>query len=261
MFAACSTDDGDDNDGGTSLGSLPSLPTDDDPNLAYITSEAEAKALLTALKPAFGSVGNQVQSLIEHAQDDSSDEGNWNISGNTFIDGLKVTSKGSNTYKATPPNFMNEGYTNPKVGDNVQMSSSMETAVDITKDKTESGVVIYQGSKVEQKEKESGSYSITAVSLSPLNIKIRISGSGEESAVYTLTVSSGGKGGKIILDARQSGSLSTDYIYTGDDDDDFPDMALKYSGSLTVYGADDAVIYSLPINNEATYETATAYFD
>jgi hypothetical protein len=67
MFTACSTDDGGSDDGGTSPGSLPSLPIDDDPTLAYVASEAEAKALLTALKPAFGSVGDQVQSLIENA--------------------------------------------------------------------------------------------------------------------------------------------------------------------------------------------------
>jgi hypothetical protein len=153
----------------------------------------------------------------------------------------------------------------PAVDDNTQESSSSVTTVELTGNKEVSGVVIYQGSKIEQKETESGSYRITSVSLASFNMTMHISESEAESAVYTLTASSGGKGGKIILDAHLSESLSTDYTYsfTGGDDDDFPEPSIKYSGSLTVYGAGDAVIYTLtlPINNEATYETATDYFD
>jgi hypothetical protein len=235
---------------------LPALPDTlpDGTNATYAATEEEAIALLTALEPVFTSVENDVTSLIEKAQNN----GTWTISGDTSIEGIKVTSKGSYTSKSEPENFMDEDWT-PAVGHNGQMSSNMETTVDITADKTVSGIVVYAGSKVEQKAKSSQSIRITELELSASSAKVRISVSGEESNVFSLTVSSGGKGGKIILNARQSGSLNGDYVFAGEEDD-FPEPSVKYSGSLTVYGDGNKAIYTLPIESEATYEAAMAYF-
>jgi hypothetical protein len=255
MFTACPTDGSDDGDGTPSPGSLPALPDTlpDGTNATYAATEEEAIALLTALEPVFTSVGNDVESLIGKAQNN----GNWAISGDTSIEGIKVTSKGSYTSKREPENFMDEDWI-PAVGHNGQMSSNTETTVDITADKTVSGVVVYAGSKVEQKAKSSQSFRITELSSS--GAKVHISASGEESNVFSLTVSSGGKGGKIILNARQSGSLNNDFVFASEEDD-FPEPSVKYSGSLTVYGDGNKAIYTLPIESEATYEAAMAYFE
>jgi hypothetical protein len=220
-----------------------------------VTNEIEAINLLTAVRPVFESVGYQVESLIWNSSDDN---GSWNINGDvTSIPGLKVTSRGSETYTANPPNFMDDDW-EPAAGQSLQMSESSDTTVELTTDKVASEVVIYQGSTVTQKENETGSLSITAISGS--GATIRASMSENDSDQYALTASYTGKGGKIILNARRTASISNQ-TYNITSLDDFPEPPFTYSGSLTVYGADDAEVFTVLINSEATYYLAMNYFD
>jgi hypothetical protein len=252
MFAACS-DGGGDDDNGPSPGSLPSLPADD-PSIAYVSTEAEARALLTpALRSVLRSVDNMVEDLIEGKISPTANGGSWSITNDTSISGVKVSSKGS----FTETDFMDDDWY-PSKGESGRDSSSADTTVELTGDKAEYGVVIYSGSKVEQKEQYSVSYNVTDISSSGLTM--RMSGSNDETTNYALTVSSGGKGGKIILNARQSATLP-DRSYTFTFDDGFPDVSVKYSGSLTVYGEGDKELYKLPITDRETYYEATDYLD
>jgi hypothetical protein len=254
MFAACSDGGGDgDEDNGPSPGSLPSLPAND-PSIAYVSTEAEARALLTtALRSILRSVDNMVEDLIEDKISFTANGGSWNITNDTSISGVKVSSKGS----FTESDFMDDDW-EPSKGENGRDSSSNDTTVELTGNKEASGFVIYSGSRVEQKEQYSVSYNVTDISSSGLTI--RMSGSNDETTAYAMTVSSGGKGGKIILNARQSATLP-DSSYTFTSYDDFPDVPVKYSGSLTVYGEDDEELYKLPIANDETYYEAMSYFD
>jgi hypothetical protein len=253
LLTACPTDGGGgEGDGVPTPGSLPVLPD----GVAYVASEAEAKALLTAIGPVFESVGGSVQSLIYTAQEDSEDSMNtsWNISGDTeSIDGLKVTSKGSYTTQSEPAGFMEEGFTDYAVGNYAQIASTSDTTVELTANKTESGGVVYKGSKVAATT--SGTMKISITELSGTTLKMRLTGTAEETNRYTLTASGSGKGGKIILDLHTSGSIDQDYTGSGE----FPDLAYTYSGSLTVYGEGDAEVYRLPITN-TTFGEATEYF-
>ena len=78
----------------------------------------------------------------------------------------------------------------------------------------------------------------------------------------------GGKGGKIILNANVRGPVNGE-IDLSDINEDFEgiedilnslDISITYSGSLNVYGADDKMVYQLPIKDEASCLEALAYF-
>jgi hypothetical protein len=255
LFTACPMDGG--GDGGPSPADLPGLPS----ATPYVASRAEALALLTALRPAFVSVKNDVEYRVWQAQTGSTD-GRWDITDATSLTGITVRSKGR--LVTAPVSLMDpDSNSIPKKGDRGTMSSSVETSADITADTTESGVLVYGGSRVVEKERATASYTITDVVVLggiPTGFTVLMSGSGEFTALYTLTASSGGKGGKIILNLRMGGSISNvEYSYPGDGES--PDMPYTYSGSLNVYGANDEAQYTLDITNMATYQQAMAYFD
>jgi hypothetical protein len=258
MFSACPMDSGDDDGGGgTKPEDLPDLPS----GTPYAANETEAKALLGDLKPGFLAVEGQVESLIRGTPPtETENSSSVKITDNTSITGLKINYEGSETFKAVPENFMNEGYEDiAKAGDYMEGSETENYTIEFTADKSESGAVVYKGSSIGREE--SGSMRIVLKALSgPMSGTITVSGSQKSSIVYSLTASAGGKGGKIILEAAVEGSFDTDFNVDASWDGDMPDVPASYSGSLKVFGADDEVKYELSITNAATYQQALAYF-
>jgi hypothetical protein len=238
--------------GGPLPGDLPNLPA----GIAYVANATEARALLAALKPGFGLMMDEVEDLILETVGDVSGIGGWDFTDTTSITGLTITSNRSIT--TDPDNFFGYGW-DFEVGQIGTMVSNEETITDVTANKTASGVVVYEGSKVVEKGNFTVRYDI--LGLLDSGLKMRINGSGEESAIYTLAVSNNGKGGKIILNVHLNGSFNNvEWTFAGGDGDllKFP---YTYSGSLKVYGANDQVQYTLNITNEATYQQAMNYFD
>jgi hypothetical protein len=229
---------------------VPNLPS----GVAYVTNETEAIALLTALKPDFSSVMDQVHSLIWDGVADVSKSGGWDITDTTSIPGLFIGSRVSVTDNSNPDNFMDDGWS-PAVGHNRQMSWSDQTILEFTTKGYESGVVVYGGSWVLKYNGMAASYEVKNISSG--NATIHMNGSNEYSDLYTLTASSGGKGGKVILDTSERQSANVDFTYPGNS----PQPPATYSGSLKVYGDNDQVRYTLNITNAATYQQAMDYFD
>jgi hypothetical protein len=129
---------------------------------------------------------------------------------------------------------------------------------EVTRDKTEDGVTIAKGSMREFQDNIS--YNITVVTPGTLGT-VRISGqqSIKQQAVkaYTITTSSGSV--KIIFDVTMDFSYSVKNILWGNNDDDesgTSTMTSKYSGSLKVYGKNNALLIDHRINNNASYEMA-----
>lgn len=244
MSAACLTDGGK-----PALGNLPALPD----NTAYVANETEALALLTALKPALEPMMDQVEELVQLAED-SSESGNWHITDADSIPGLEITSRRSFTDDIYPDNFMDNGW-DPEVGHYARVSADEETIADFTAHQDASGVVIYQGSKVMERNRSTSDFD--TINVLDEGVSIHANGPAEASTVYALTVSDGERGGKIILDAGQKISASYDFVYP---DDTFAPL-ITYSGSLNVYGANDEALYTLRIHDEETYEEAMDYFE
>jgi hypothetical protein len=256
MFSACPTDGGgDDGGGGLSVpgaGDLPGLPADG--GITYVASKDEATALLAALRPGFPTVSSAVNAVINAAQsaaEDASEDGNYSfeVKDNTTVEKLKINASGRYNWSSNV-SAEEQGY-EPKPGDWMKQTFGDNVTVNFTGDKTASGLTAYQDSVV--KSESEGSWDAKLKDNGKADVKI----SGGEVYAYGLTVSSGGKGGKIVLDARATGALSGEYTDPEEAEDD---VSTTYSGSLTVYGADDAEVYKLDIKDEATYDQALGYF-
>jgi hypothetical protein len=178
-------------------------------------TEDEVEALLGKLV-FLGAVVEDVNDVVGEASDDK--DGSHEVTDNTTVEGLKINSTGR---------FSEDG------------DGKKETSVNFTADKTESDVTVYQGSLIELIEKRSwdaGGEKATS----------------ELTNFFGLTVSSGSKGGKVILNATPTRTLEG----AGPE----PDFTFAYKGSLTVYGQDDAVLYTLEIKDEASDSEALGYF-
>jgi hypothetical protein len=254
MFIACPMDSGNSGDNGDNWDGL-SVPTPDNlpglpDDVRYVTSEAEAIALLNGLGAVFSSVDDATASLsAANTRVTDIDNGykyEWSVKDDTSIPGLKINITGEVTSSANPSNFMEEDY-NPAAGDFGKKSMTDNTTVDFIADHTEGGAVVYKKSRITTKIK--GSYSeetVTSVSgTSPLG---SVKHFRDDAYADGLTASSGGKGGKIIFDAKVQGSfVKSDYNISDGEDRSVYD----YSGSLKVYGANNTEVYA---KNIAAYE-------
>jgi hypothetical protein len=233
MFSACPMED-DDDDGGLDVPGAGDLP---DPGTnPYVATEDEAKALLEALSPGFPTVFGEVKGVIGAKQLEA-----WSKS-----DGKSMSYKVENDDSVTGLKINSSGREN-REGDESKGKSSGEsnTTVDITSDIEKSGLTVYKGSVVKTRDNSSGERN-----------EKEEKGSFEELHAFALTVSSGGKGGKIILEAKYTGKGTTNYE-SGED----VDGSTTYSGSLIVYGADEKEWHRVNIKDEATYGEALGYFN
>lgn len=259
MFTACPVES-DDDDGGNGLpvpgpAELPVLPV----GSGYVSSEAEAKALLND----FGTAGvrtlrYEVEELIRSKRTENKDSYTLAVKDDTSLPGLKINATGNATYRLNPPDFMQDGYI-PKAGDSMGEDQTSDTTVEFTADKSAGGATVYKGSRISEKSAESSSVTIEKIDTASQSGTVNFAGSGSSFHVYSLTVSGGGKGGKIILNAQVQGSGSKT-ITVSDENFDFPDIPVTYSGSLTVYGANDTAVYTKNISGEADYNEVMAYF-
>jgi hypothetical protein len=175
---------------------------------------------------------------------------------------LKVNSRGAGTEKTNIANpEAIDSFDDLNQGDWLEQSSTTDTTVEFTGDKTASGASVRQGSRLVYKGSSSSKMTIKSISTTGGTVTVNVSG--ESFQQYGLTAFSGGKGGKIILEAGARGSLNEDY-----DLEDMmgggistPSPSITYSGSLKVYGADNAAVYELPITDEAAYNEAVSYFN
>ncbi|MDR2103515.1 MAG: hypothetical protein LBP42_05360 [Treponema sp.] len=257
MFTACPTDDDGGGGGGVPVpqpGDLPGLPSS--VGAEYVSNRTEAEDLLKALKTGFQPVYGDVNNLIDDKVKSTENGYTWNVSDGTSIAGLEINAKGDSTSKSKPDNFGDEesGDYEPAVGDYLEESENSYTTIEFTADKTEGGATVYKGNSIVEQYMSSNKNTITGSS------KLAVTISANDSRVYGLTVSSGGKGGKIILSASRKGSISKDDIEIPEDGGpDIPDLPITYSGSLKVYG-DGSVLYTEKINTKAAYDKAVDYF-
>jgi hypothetical protein len=265
MFSACPMEDDDDDDGGLDVpgaGDLPGLP--EDPGIEYVATVDEAKVLLGKMKDGFGPMYDAYE-VAEKAEDKAKDEStdrkySYEVKGDTSVSGFKVNANGryswsSNLDSETVKEIMS-GRGDPvsllTEGKYMEQSYNSYIAVDFTSDTTESGVTILKGGSSKQKTESNGR--VTRKNETTISAK----DSSEDSRTGGLTVYSGGKGGKIILEAKQEYSASGDIDVTewpGDDDTE-----PTYSGFLAVYGKDNKEVYKLNIINAQTYGEALGYF-
>jgi hypothetical protein len=234
LFTACPMNSDDDDDDGLSVpgpGDLPSLPSD----TTAITTKAEAEELLGKLD-GFKSVFFQAQGVVETAHDAEyaklvplGGSGSYEVTDNTSVTGLKINSTGSFSVDIS--------------GTEWEGSDESETTVDFIDDVAgESTAIVYKDSVLKFKAESSSTFGASGYE-----------GQGTDFQVFGLTVSTGTdenkKGGKVILDTK------TTYEDNGDTETG------TYEGSLTVYGKDDAELYTLEIKDEASYNKALGYFD
>jgi len=127
---------------------------------------------------------------------------------------------------------------------------------EVTKAKTESGVTIAQGSIIEMQY--SGSENETVTTAGTFET-FRYSGTGnykgQEVRAFTVTSSSGSV--KVIFDVSGEQTYSANNVpYYNSRDDDGVTETETYSGSLRVYGADNALLIDHRIVDAASYDFA-----
>ncbi|MDR0450680.1 MAG: hypothetical protein LBH26_05395 [Treponema sp.] len=253
IFTACPMDSGGDG-GRPKPEDLPELPD----GINYVASQTEAMALLNELRPGFSAIGNQVEDLIKTAGKETADGYSWKIANDTSISDLYINSEGRPRLESQPANFMDAGYV-PQGGDYVKNSFTMNTTVEFTADRTTSGAVVYKGSSARV-----GQLSSSRVELKEtealISIALTLGISDNKSEFYSLTASHNQKGGKIILETDARGSLNADLTIDLPWDGNMPELELARSGSLKVFGADNELLYELPITDITSYERALTYF-
>jgi hypothetical protein len=246
LFSACDTDSGETSSFGVnapSAGDLPEITSGG----TYVADETAATALLAALRES--GVSNTVRSgingLVESKADDN---GSWSFKDDTSVDGLKVSSSGSYSYKSSVPDS-DDDYVY-KVGDYREISQKSDTTAEITKDKSSSGITVLTGGKIAEKTDSSGKQTVKSLKSDGSPDTFTITGSEQSAYGYGFTVLNGGVGGKVVFSATYKASFSG----VMQQDEPAPKPTITASGSLKVYGAENALIYTKNIASEKDFE-------
>jgi hypothetical protein len=254
MFTACGGDD--DDGGGISApkpGDLPDLPTDTGATLAYVDNEAEAKALLSSefFRYVLWSADEAADDLIDAKAAEDENSRSWEVGPDDKTKtGFIINSKGKQTSKGFDLSGFFSGGPKPNVGDSSEMSSSEETTIEFIANNTTGPVTIYSGSHLASKRDGSQSMKVKAIDETSGTITLTVSGSGSSSYAYGLTVSSNGKGAKIILEAKITWKDNNVEI-TLPPGNEFD--STTYSGFLRVYGAENKIVYEKAIDSEKAF--------
>ena len=228
---------------------LPALPA----GATAVGTDTEATALLTALKD--GGVSNSIRNAVWNVIDENAaDEDDYNIADKTGS-GVKVISASGLSTQTGDLDFDSATITK---GQTYKSSYKNNWKAALTADKTSGEATVLKDSVLESKDESSMDITVTAAG-NPSTAKISGSLSGIEQYAFGLTVTGGGKAAKIVLEAKYSASTQVSDKTQEQAQNMTPVKA--YSGSLTVYGANDAEVYKLPITNAATYDQALGYFD
>jgi len=127
---------------------------------------------------------------------------------------------------------------------------------EVTRAATENGVTIAQGSTFEMQSSGSGNQTVTTAGTYETfreNYTVRQKQQAVEA--FTVTTSSGSV--KIILDASMEGNESrNNVLYYGDDGVGTRTQTMTYSGSLKVYGDNNALLIDHRIVDEASFNLA-----
>jgi hypothetical protein len=259
LFAGCPTEadssPGDPGIKAPSPGSLPDLPSEGGVSAAATTDEAET--LLEALQTANigGGIQFAVQDVIyDNMHEDEDEEGYTYEFTDEEADGVKVSGKGSMTF---------EGDLDPEaetftVNASLNYSSKDNWKATVTEDATVSDFIVLENSVFEYKKESSSTMKVTAAGDAE-TAKFNMSQSGTEQYAFGLTVKSGDKAAKIILDAKSIFSASVSNK-TFDEMEEEGESSQTYSGSLKVYGANNAVIKTITITDRTSWEEALGYF-
>ena len=228
---------------------LPALPA----GATAVGTVADATTLLTALKDS--GIGNSIRNEVEGViYNNAANQDDYTIADKTG-DGVKVISA-SGLYKAEGDiDFDNPPFTK---GQKWKSSYKNNWKAALTADKTSGEATVLKDSVLESKDESSMDITVTAAG-DQSTAKISGSASGIVQYAFGLTVTSGGKAAKIVLEAKNSGSTQLSNVLLSETKNQTP--AEAYSGSLTVYGADNnAPVYKLSITDAATYGQALGYF-
>jgi hypothetical protein len=249
LFAACGGDDDDDTPSGPTVevpktGDMPAIPE----GTSAVGNATEAQTLIAAVESAYLNCYNAVEDLIDSktSEDKDSTTRTWNFSDLKTTDGkIQVTSKGESK--------MTGAWV--KVGDTYEYSYNFDTIAKYIVDITSDTVTVKLGSTFAEKQNMSQKGTVKAVVVDDEG-DTRTEGdlnlSNETAYSFGLTAAANGKGGKIILSASRKQSFNGTY----NKDTEFPDPTI--SGSLKVYGANDAEVYSQTIDTEARLNDALA---
>ncbi|MDR2535291.1 MAG: hypothetical protein LBD29_04570, partial [Treponema sp.] len=168
---------------------------------------------------------------------------------------LKVSSKGVSKVTADTLDFSKP---NLVAGQSLKSSSNTSDKAVFTVDKDAlATVTILKDSSFEQKN--DSKMDITVATAGTYDTaKFNGSQSGTEQYVLGFTAKSAGKSAKITLTAKFVGSAN----FTNQTSAEVGAASSEeYSGSLIVYGADNAVVYKLEITDKTTYTKALGYFN
>jgi hypothetical protein len=219
LFTACpmNDDDGGDDSSDDDNGLSVSGPGDLPglPDGIIAITEDEVEALLGKLD-FLGAVFKDVNKVVDAASEAGDDP--YKVTDDTSVEGLKINATGRDS---------DEGL-------------YQKITVDFIADGTEPEVIIYKDSQIKLER------SVSATGGGE--------GTGSISDVFGLTVSSDGKGGKVILKATPTVTV------TLVDEEPGVDFTFAYKGSLIVYGQDDKELYTLEIKDETSDSKALGYF-
>jgi hypothetical protein len=251
LFTACSS--GSDDPPGLSVpgpGDLPDPPATSGTTTAGV--KADAVALLDGLKNNNWQIRYDIEKLVNGKVITeplpNGAKQTWNVKDDTSLTGLKINAWGNGTETSS----MDENTFMPKAGDYMEFSETRDVTVEVTADRSEGSVILYKGSSIAEKHENNGRMTINQ------NGTVTVSGSQNTSVVYALTVSLGGKDGKIILDAHAERSGTKTMSFSSIEDD--IDIPVTYYGSLRVFSIDNTELYEEVIANEGDFLNALEYF-
>jgi len=270
-FSMIACKDGDDGDGGVinvpNVTDLPDFPAGSTP----AASEATAKQILAVLKQSnvFGQLGEEAYDCIDNLRGDDHRYENYSFSNKSFTnEKLKLSASGNGNdtmtggfkemddlYKNFDGNYNDrnaaEALIQFNVGDKDVYSYREWIKGEVTSAKTISGVTFASGSIFETSVSESGDMTVSTAGTSE-TMRINGSFSEKDQTVIGCTVSTTSGSIKIILDITGEESATgknTNWNFSIGDVND----SEKYSGSLKVYGNNNALLIEQPVNNLSDY--------
>jgi hypothetical protein len=276
---ACDDGSGDSDGTGTSIGQLPEFPSGSTP----AGTRTDAETILAELRqsPILDSIQEEVWEIVDENRPNS---GNYSFSNRSLPNGFvrasaSATENESNTggfqtlsanqkarndlYNTSPVDYteidrLYEERNNIQfaTGDRGNYTGNENYKGELTRAKTEGGVTVSQGSLYEMKYNESNNGTVTtAGTYRTFRISGTLSEKSQTMSAFTVTTSSGSI--KIILDMTAEWSLTgnnVNYYYWGEDDT--VTETEKYSGSLKVYGSNNALLIDHRIVDRESFDMA-----
>jgi len=274
-FTAASCDDSGDGNVGdydTVIGvdQLPEFPSGSTP----AGTKAEAEAILAKLRQTHHVIDlingerGEINDVVRENRPDGDNKWNFSFNNRSLPDGFVKVSASRSTnitnaggFKKLYEDGEEENNIHFARGDRYSSTENINAKGELIKDKTEDGVTIVQGSIFEEKENLSINYTVSTAG-NYATFRTNFTESYKWQRIYAFTVTTSSGSAKVILDSNEEfKGTGNNVLYRGDYDNSTETFTEKYSGSLKVYGNNNALLINHRIVDLASSKMADYLID